>query len=266
MALNFPGSPTNGQQYQGFVYNSSVQAWQSNPASVAPFYTADLPPTNPTKGDSWFNTNDGTMYIYTYDGNTYQWVEHRSEIARSQVGIVPLVPGSVSVASGTATVSSNGIIEFSGATSISVNNVFNSSFNSYKIIFSCQGSVLGGAVYLRTRNAGTDRSTSNHYQGGRGARETGGDITIALNGSAAFDINRTIINNPYGTVTTMDIINPYSSTSGTTCNWSSWCNDSSGGFGFTGNGLYSIAGQSDGFTVFVTSGNFTGRVKIYGYN
>lgn len=80
MPLDFPNNPTNGQTYNGYVYNSSIPGWQAKPAAQSPFYTGAIAPTNPATGDSWWNTNDGTMYVYYNDGNSSQWVEARAPI------------------------------------------------------------------------------------------------------------------------------------------------------------------------------------------
>ena len=135
MPLDFPTSPTNGQAYQGYVYNSSITAWQAKPAAQSPFYTSDTPPANPVVGDSWFNTNDGTMYVYYYDGNTYQWVEHRSQIAKNQVGLTPVSPTSVTVGSGTASVDVAGAVTFASCNYFDIIGVFTTQYANYKIVF-----------------------------------------------------------------------------------------------------------------------------------
>lgn len=80
MAINFPNNPTNGQTYLGYTYNSTTGAWLANSSSVAPVLMSDVAPSNPTAGNMWFNTTDGTLYLYYYDGNSYQWVEARAPI------------------------------------------------------------------------------------------------------------------------------------------------------------------------------------------
>ncbi len=165
MPLDFPSSPTNGQEYNGYTYSTSVGAWQAKPAAQSPFYTSDTPPSNPVAGDSWFNTNDGTMYIYVNDGNTSQWVEHRSEIARSQVGLVPIVPTSIAVGSGTGTVSTTGLVTINGATSVTLNGVFTDTYKRYKIVI---GGYSSSSEWLNFRlsNGGTPNSSSNYYFAG----------------------------------------------------------------------------------------------------
>lgn len=75
MALDFPASPTNGQVYGSYVYNSAVGAWQSkeDPATVATVSTTAPASANP--GDLWYDSDDGTSYMYYDDGTSAQWVE-----------------------------------------------------------------------------------------------------------------------------------------------------------------------------------------------
>ena len=75
MALDFPASPTNGQVYGSYVYNSTVGAWQSkeDPATVATVSTTAPASANP--GDLWYDSDDGTSYMYYDDGTSAQWVE-----------------------------------------------------------------------------------------------------------------------------------------------------------------------------------------------
>ena len=82
MALDFPASPTNGQLDSSgqWTYNSTKQAWQAVPLTQVKTVTSPTPPSTPANGDQWFNTNDGTLYIYYIDANSSQWVESRAPI------------------------------------------------------------------------------------------------------------------------------------------------------------------------------------------
>lgn len=79
-ALDFPSSPTNGQVYGNWVYNSSKLAWQSRPLTPAKTVNSPTAPTSPADGDQWFNTNTGQLFIYYTDTNGSQWVESRAPI------------------------------------------------------------------------------------------------------------------------------------------------------------------------------------------
>lgn len=81
MALDFPNSPTHGQTYGNYTYDSYVGIWRSSSAGNGVVNTTTSAPTTATPGDLWFNPNDGTMYVYYNDGTSSQWVESRAPIA-----------------------------------------------------------------------------------------------------------------------------------------------------------------------------------------
>ena len=75
MALNFPSAPADGDVYDNWVYSSSKGAWLAKPLEPTTAVTSDTAPPNPIDGDMWFNTLDGTTYVWFDDGDTSQWVE-----------------------------------------------------------------------------------------------------------------------------------------------------------------------------------------------
>jgi hypothetical protein len=82
----------------------------------------------------WYRSSDGTTYVYYVDADTSQWVEIRSEISTAQVGLVPVVPTSVAVSSGTASVSASGVITYNGVGTLDINGIFSSTYRNYRII------------------------------------------------------------------------------------------------------------------------------------
>ena len=111
-ALDFPANPTNGQEYNGYIWNATKGVWDSN--SGLDFDITDLAdvdttgvvdgnalvydgansqwipgegsgggsytvsatvPAEPGDGDVWFDSTDGLSYIYYNDGDTSQWIE-----------------------------------------------------------------------------------------------------------------------------------------------------------------------------------------------
>ena len=86
MPINFPDSPTNGQEITHgdgkLVYNSTKGIWNhfSTAAAAessgggASVTTSDTAPTSPNAGDQWFDTTTGTLYIYYNDGTSSQWI------------------------------------------------------------------------------------------------------------------------------------------------------------------------------------------------
>jgi len=73
-ALNFPGSPSNGDEFEGYIYDATLGVWNRKPNTVAYTVSANAP-TNPNDGDVWFNETDGSSYIYYVDADSEQWVE-----------------------------------------------------------------------------------------------------------------------------------------------------------------------------------------------
>jgi hypothetical protein len=75
MAIDFPSSPTPGQQFQGYLWDDSKNAWRSVPTNRGSVITSATTPTGASPGDMWFNSSDGSMFVYYDDGITTQWVE-----------------------------------------------------------------------------------------------------------------------------------------------------------------------------------------------
>lgn len=74
MALNFPNTPANGDIYEGYVWNDTVGAWQSTETGGGSIDASSNPPASPNAGDLWWDSDNGNLYIYYYDGNSSQWV------------------------------------------------------------------------------------------------------------------------------------------------------------------------------------------------
>jgi hypothetical protein len=238
------------------VYNSALTAWQAKPSAQSPFYTSDTPPVNPVVGDAWFNTNDGTMYIYFNDGNTSQWVEHRSEIARSQVGLVPVIPTSLTLGSGTGSVGTNGEIIVSGASSVIVNNAFSGTYKDYLIKVTLTGSgsntifrfVNSAGTILTSGYAGSFLFTSVTGTTGAGSNSASG-IYFDASASASADTIELSVSNPFLAL-----------------NKSLICNAMQGTARFVNGGLVSSAVSYPSFVLTMASGNnLSARIKVYGY-
>lgn len=78
MAIDFPNSPTPGQVFQGYYWDNDKNAWRSQSTNRGSVITSATTPTGASAGDLWFNTVDGTIYVYYDDGITTQWIEARS--------------------------------------------------------------------------------------------------------------------------------------------------------------------------------------------
>lgn len=78
MAIDFPASPTPGQEYEGYSWDDTKGVWKSIATSRGSVITSATTPTGATAGDLWFNTVDGNLFIYYDDGISVNWVEVNS--------------------------------------------------------------------------------------------------------------------------------------------------------------------------------------------
>lgn len=172
-AMNFPSSPTNGQAYGQYVYDSTKGAWRVLADLIASAVPSPTAPTSPVSGDLWFNSNDGVLFMYFNDGNTSQWVEMKSNTASGSTvaarvdaleakpnGLIPIIPSSVTLASGSATVGTTGLVTVTGATNASFNDCFSAAYRDYKVLIhiTAAGS---NTMHGRVRNSG-GQSASNY--------------------------------------------------------------------------------------------------------
>ena len=76
VAINFPDSPTNGQEHSGYVWDATNNVWNRLPTLPALDLVAfsATAPSNPQDGQFWFDTTAGKMYVYYNDGSSSQWV------------------------------------------------------------------------------------------------------------------------------------------------------------------------------------------------
>jgi hypothetical protein len=77
-ALDFPSSPSNGDTYGNYIYNSAKGVWRIQPnvpGINSQFYVSETAPADPANGEIWLNSADGSTYIYYVDGDSSQWIE-----------------------------------------------------------------------------------------------------------------------------------------------------------------------------------------------
>ena len=201
-------------------------------------------------GSAWVSVAAEVESLATYATQSY---------AANQPGMKLIVPSSISVGSGSGSASTTGTVTFSSASSVSFNNVFSSTYQKYKIIFSIT-TTDSATINLRWRVNGTDNSTAssylNEYHYGTSttsaaALDTQNYGFIGYGRASAKATGQAIVHDVYTTEVThlqAQYLRPPTDLQ------------------IYNAGLYHNQTVSyDGFTLYPSSGTFSGTVSVYGY-
>lgn len=125
-ALDFPTSPSNGDTYQNYVYDSTAGVWKrftagldlnditdvtltsptdgqalvydnatsnwvNGEGSTVPVLISETAPVSPEVGELWLNSTEAKMYVYYNDGTSAQWVAAVGGTVPSQGKILQVV-------------------------------------------------------------------------------------------------------------------------------------------------------------------------------
>ena len=181
----------------------------------------------------------------------------------SRAGLAKIVPSSVAVGSGTGSATALGTVSFSGASSVSLNNIFSSTYQNYRIILTLTAKSVTDELWMRLRSSGTDSTGTNYnlagyYAGtpgvGNGSLSTQTKWTFYGINSAAAGRN----------IFPIDMANPFLAQETTgSCSTAS---QGTTGFYWQGLGFLHDAGTSyDGLTFLSQTGTFAGDISVYGY-
>lgn len=195
------------------------------------------------------DTND----VQVYDGT--QW--------SSITGLTPIIPTSVAVGSGTYSVGINGRISFTTVgTNISLNGVFSSKFDYYKIIFRALPTTGGSIMSFRFRTGGTDNSGSIYNN--QGTIVTGGS-SATINNNSLTSLNFIVGNSGVYSQATFEITNPFNATqTNFNCVSNGWNGTSQTSIIF--GGYIGATTSFDGISFNLASTTSTGSLQIFGYN
>lgn len=183
-------------------------------------------------------------------------------------GLIPRIPTSVTVGSGSASIDSNGIVTVTGnASYIALNGVFSSAYKNYRIKLFVAGTTNDTYIFVRLRSSGTD-ITSNYYSGGYQGWSNSTSGTWAAANAAYFyaGLQASLSNGP--TVYDIELYNPYEATytKGTSLGLAA---NSTNGIGAQMVGLANFnSNVCDGITILMNGGNVSSgsTIRVYGYN
>ena len=174
-------------------------------------------------------------------------------------GLAKVVPTSVAVGSGSGSVDANGNITFSGASSVSLNGIFSSTYENYRIVMNTTSGSGNVDIFMRLRVSGSDDTTTN-YEFTK--QDFGTTSSVGRSTSEdKFSIGANSIN--MGSLVTVDLGSPFNST-----RTNYICSNlyGTGPEGRYRQGQFLSATSFDGVTIYLSSGTMIGTLSVYGYN
>ena len=155
---------------------------------------------------------------------------------------------------------------FTAQTTVSINDVFSSTYDSYRIIFYRDSTVtsLSGTA-LKLRVSGSDLSSGYNYVK-QLVRSNNSFQTFYITGEVAMYLSDST--DSIGKAVIVDLANPFRSVSGTDKTFEYNMMGLSSGYNYAGNvfGWVDSATSYTGFSLTNDPGNMTGSVSVYGYN
>lgn len=183
--------------------------------------------------------------------------------ATTGAGGVPMVATSTAVNAGTASTSAEGVVTFSGVTTLGLNGIFNGNYEHYRVIVTNYAASSAGSnqsVQLRANNV---TLTSGTYQWYGYRFVSWSNAAIAGNGSGSWYMMESISQSNAYYTSTMDFISPFNSAEYTRYVNSSYIYAAQYGTGIS-NGMIGTAASYDGLTFNFTAAS-SGKVRVYGY-
>jgi hypothetical protein len=211
-------------------------------------------PANPTNGQVYGN--------WIFDSSITAWRNVNTDTGigtLNAMGLKNVVPTSVAVGSGSATTNANGTVTFSGATSISLNGVFSSTYNNYRIITRITYDAARQGQF-RMRSAGTDNTSAVYFSNGYFQNGTGALSTYQAQNDTKGFIGEGTTDTSYS----LDIFSPFLTNLTRTVTLCSGIISSLPANHNLGC-LHSSSSSFDGISLFPGTGSMSGTISVYGY-
>jgi hypothetical protein len=184
----------------------------------------------------------------------------------SRAGLAKIVPSSVAVGSGTGSADSLGTVTFSGASSLSLNGVFSSTYDNYKVVCAITSVSTSTVGNIRLRVSGSDATSSIYERNGVYTVSNSSTINaLTSTAQSSWVPFSWSTNSADGQGFVADFLNPFKTNytncyglftgSSTSTVWS----------GFLGLFTHRASTSYDGFTLYGDTGNITGTISVYGY-
>jgi hypothetical protein len=201
----------------------------------------------------------GLSFVYVASGTTWYSVAP----AATAPGLAIISPTSTANSGGSLTVS-GGSITFNAVNSLSLNGVFSSTYDNYRILFRTTAATSNCQIDMRLRAAGTDATGANYdkqdvsgFGSSAGAGASTGQTVWRLGDCATSYGNRFLsavdVMGPNMALVTLATANlGYVQSSGTI-------------FSVLANFHHGLTTQYDGLSIIPNAGAITGYIRVYGY-
>ena len=237
------GSVLNASEINDNLMNQSVIVFSNSTARSAAIPT-------PIEGMVTYLTDTDAMVYW----NGTAWIPIGGATGLNQVIPTSIVKG----ASGTATVGAGGLVTFNGTESISVNGVFDSTYDNYQVVFD-ETLSAAGTVRLRVRTSSDE--TGAVYDLQRGAFSGASAVASRASNST----NPPIAFNSFDRYSAIIEFFAPNKSQNTTYKILGTANDAGTTYAEFAACEVETTTQYTGFTIFADSGTMTGTMTIYGF-
>lgn len=241
----------------------------SAPRKVADATARDALFPSPVQGNAVFRNDLGAVETYygLYNSSTNPGGRDTAGwyVADRQTGLIPVKPSTITAVSGTATVDDLGVVTFTNCTAVHLQGLFNSTYRNYRILWHCDYASGIPGISFRYSTSGTV-SSSNYYVSGFRWKYDGTQYNYG--GAALANVPFVEGDNGYNAGKShgnIEIFDPYTSdpTYSTHQTIGTYYNQGFNSF-FGGSGHDTSI--RDGIYFNPSTGTFSGKLQIFGYN
>lgn len=182
------------------------------------------------------------------------------DLASGGFGLVLVKPSSV--VGGTD--NGKGTVSFSAQSAISLNTVFSSIYENYKVLINLTAATADTDVILRLRNGATDKST-NYVRAVYGRQSTSGGVVSASGTASGLLVESLDITATYSSYSG-DILNPFNTAKTISVFNTLYLGGDAQNYHLNNHTIQTENYSADGISLLTTAGNITGTISVYGYN
>jgi hypothetical protein len=185
----------------------------------------------------------------------------------SELGLSLITPTSIAATGGSGSISTTGAVSFTSASAISLNGVFSSTYDYYRILFHLDSCSADANFNIKMRASGTDNSSAQYSWGLNG--RTRADTLFSFSGNAQTtgwkigELDSGVSGKFYSYV--IDMHNPFLAQNTLMQIISNGVNTSSIPYALSGGGFHEVSTSYDGISLLPSSGTISGTVRVYGY-